>query len=104
MPGAPGAAMEGRNTQTLREGPLWRLAPTAGKLDSFIESVKCAAWSLAWSLRGLCPPGDLLPNAEMDRRTDCGWDSLPKESLAVSFLGGRGTGRKRVGKLGGNLS
>lgn len=87
--------MEGRNTQTLREGPLWRLAPTAGKLASFIESVKCAVWSLAWSPRGLNPPGDLHPNAGAAHKIIC-----QKSHWLVTFLGWGQVGRG-LGSLGG---
>lgn len=93
---------EGRTTQTLREGPSWRLTPTAGKLESFIESFKCAVWSLAWGLRGLSPPGDLLPSSGMDRRTDRGWDFCQTSLWLVPFsgCGGRQVGRG-MGSRGG---
>lgn len=84
----PRGSRGGGDTQTLREGSSRRLATTAGKVESFIESVKHAAWSTARSRRGLGPGGDLPPSAGADRGTDCGGDCLPMGTTAGSIRGG----------------
>lgn len=85
-----------RNTQTLREGPLGRLAPTAGKEESFIESIKFSAWGLAWILRGLGLLGELYAPA------DHGWDCWSMGAVSGPFLRAA-AGEKRVGGVGRDL-
>lgn len=56
----PQHSREGKHL-TLREGPSWRRAPSAGEVEAFIERFTCSAWSPTWSPKGLRPGGTFRP-------------------------------------------
>lgn len=60
LPGAPGTAMGGKHL-ALREGPSWRRTLTAGKVESFIESLKYSVWSPTWSRKASVLEVNFLP-------------------------------------------
>lgn len=83
---------------SLREGPSWRRAPTAGEVEAFIERFMCSAWSPTWSPKGLALEVTVRPCGGLTAGQGGPWaNCLPVGAMAGSFLRWRQVGRGSAG-------